>query len=210
MIRNLANLDRTVFQPLGRIIQEAFADGFVGTGSITITRAYTTSSGFNKGLYLTGSLDGGGGSAYGMFKFRTYVNSALSADAHTLCANLHFKDDAELPAQGNPEYASAPLYVSCETEITSVAPDLSNGNLAAIYVGYYVNEGVGAPANAYVMHFNCSAEANMGKWDGLLNVQNPGDIGDVVNSSTPTWATPHRRIPIKVGPTTYYIHASID
>lgn len=31
-VRNLATLDRTVFQPLGRILQEAFSDGFNATG----------------------------------------------------------------------------------------------------------------------------------------------------------------------------------
>lgn len=31
-IQTLSSLDRTVFQPLGRIIQEAFADGFNATG----------------------------------------------------------------------------------------------------------------------------------------------------------------------------------
>ena len=210
-VRNLATLDRDIFQPLGRILQEAFADGFIGTGSITITKPFTGSSGYNKVMYLTGELDGGGGCAYGMFKFRTYVNSVLTADAHVICANLHFKDDAELSPPA-PEQAHAPLYVTVETEITSVAPDLSGGNLAALYVGYYINEGVGAPAKAYVIHCNASFAANMGQWDGILNIQTPGTVGDSLSGADEATHVIGfdgdgitRKIPVLIGGATYYL-----
>lgn len=208
-VRNLATLDREIFQPLGRIIQEAFADGFIGTGSITITKPFTGVSGYNKVMYLTGEISGAGGCAYGMFKFRTYVSAALSADAHTICANLHFKDAAELPAQGHPEYASAPLYATLETEYTAAYPDLSAGNLAALYVGYYINESIGAPAKAYVVTCNDSyPAANMGQWDGLLRVKNYGGIGDatVANGTTQDSAS-DRLIPILLGDIAYQLRA---
>ena len=167
-------------------------------------------TGRNRGLLYVGEIAGAGHCAYGMFKFRTYVSAALSQDAHTICANLHFKDDAELPAQGNPEYASAPLYLSIETEYTAAYPDLSGGNLAAIYVGYYVNESVGAPAKAHVLCINTSAAANMGNFDGLLRVKNYGDIGDatVANATTQQSAS-DRYLPILLGDITYYLRAYV-
>ena len=62
-VRNLSKLDRTVFQPLGQILREAFSDGliaeFTPNGSsatdkvrFNFTDTSTHSSGYNRGMYI--------------------------------------------------------------------------------------------------------------------------------------------------------------
>lgn len=160
-------------------------------------------TGRNRVLYYIGEINGAGHSAYGMFKFRTYVGAALSQNAHAMCVNLIMRDSATLV--DTPEFANSALYVTLETETDSLT--LSGGSLAAIYIGYYVNEDGAGPLHAYPFWFNNNNDVD---WDGLFCAQAEGDLGDVVNSSTPTWSTAHRRFPILIAGDTYYIHASAD
>jgi len=204
-IQDLSSLDRTVFQPLGRLLQEAFADGFTSTGSITVTKSFDQATDYNRILYMTGNLAGGGGCNYGMFKFRTYIESALSHSAHTLCANLHIKDAGELADAG--EWASSPIYATVETEVTTTAPTLSGGSLAAIYIGYYVDESVAGPDKAYAIQFNNHPSYN---WDGLIRM-GAGDIGDSAHSATGSHVVGFdsdaaiRKIPVLIDGVTHYL-----
>lgn len=156
-------------------------------------------------LYAVGEINGAGHSNFGMFKFRTYISAAASQAVHTLCANLHVKDAGTLTDGG--EFASAPIYATVETEVTSAAPTLSGGSLAAMYVGYYVDESTAAPAAAYPFWFNSGTY----NWDGLIKVQNPGDIGDYASTgNAPALATGDWMIPIKIAGSTYYLVALAD
>lgn len=167
---------------------------------------FAGTGGPKRGLYAVGEIAGAGHSNYGMWKFRTYLNAAASQTVHTLCANLHLKDSATLTDTG--EYGSAPLYVTVETEVTTTAPTLSGGSLAAMYIGYYVDESTAAPANAYVFQFNNHASYN---WDGLIRMS-AGDLGDTLSGVD---EAAHvigfdgdgvtRKIPVKVDGTTYYL-----
>lgn len=166
---------------------------------------FAGTGGPKRGLYAVGEIAGAGHSNYGMWKFRTYINAAASQTVHTLCANLHIKDSGTLVDAG--EWASSPLYVTVETEVTTTAPTLSGGSIAGIYFGYYVDESTAAPANAYVFHFNNHASYN---WDGLLRF-GAGDLGDYVSTSdAPALATGDVMIPIKRDSTTYYLVAFAD
>ena len=160
-------------------------------------------TGRNRMLYYVGEINGAGHSAYGMFKFRTYVGAALSQNAHAMCVNLIMRDDATLV--DTPEFANSALYVTLETETDSLT--LSGGSLAAIYIGYYVNEDGAAPARAYALWFNNNNDVD---WDGLIHAQAAGDLGDDANSSEPTWSTAHRRIPVEIAGDTFYIHVTAD
>jgi len=150
-----------------------------------------------RALYYVGEINGAGHSAYGMFKFRTYVGAALSQNAHTLCANLHLRDSCALI--DTPEYASSALYVTVETETAGM--DLSGGSLAAIYVGYYVDESGTGPANSYMIHYNSGATYEL---DGFLKAQQPDAFGFTAKSS----AAVSHIIPINIGGTSYWIMVS--
>jgi len=197
-VQTLSSLDRTVFQPLGRIIQEAFADGLIGTGSITITKDFATTSGYNKLMYLTVEISGAGGSAYGMFKFRTKVSGALSANAHAVCAQLFL--DTGCTLINTPEYASAALYVTVETEVAGLT--LSGGSLAALYIGYYVDESGAGPIDAYPFYFN--TDQSKGQWDGLFMAQSFNDIGGVL--TVESGDAGYGSIPVKVSGGVKYLH----
>ena len=182
-------------------------DADVATATLvnSINIKFLGTSAYQKGLYAVGEIAGAGGCAYGMWKFRTYVNAALSSDAHTLCANLHLKEAARLPAQGNPEYASSALYVSVETDGADT-PDLSGGNLAAIYIGYYVDETGGAPAKAYAISINNNIAK--GDFDGLFTIKNFGSVGDAtVASGSDGSGASDKRLPIEIDGTTFYLRA---
>lgn len=172
----------------------------------TINLDFTGTGGPKRGLYAVGEVGGAGHCNYGMWKFRTYLDAAASATCHTVCANLHFKDNAELTDSG--EWASAPLYVTVETETTTTAADLSGGSVAALYIGYYVDESTGAPANAYVIHTNNHASYN---WDGLIRMS-AGDLGDSASGADEAGHVigfdgdgTTRKIPVSVDGTTYYL-----
>lgn len=82
-VRNLATLDRDIFQPLGRILQEAFADGVIAEGTITRDKTIATAeiALFNTGAYqFKTTITGIGGSAniHGM-SVRMDVKSACTS-----------------------------------------------------------------------------------------------------------------------------------
>jgi len=168
----------------------------------TMNLYFAGTGGPKRGLYAVGEIAGAGHANYGMWKFRTYLSAAASQTVHTVCANLHFKEDAEITDSG--EWASSPLYVTVETEGT--AADLSGGSLAGIYFGYYVDESEGAPSNAYLFHCNNHSSYN---WDGLIRM-GAGDIGDSAHSATGSHVVGFdsdadlRKIPILIDSVTYY------
>lgn len=166
---------------------------FLGTGT------------YQKGLYAVGEVAGAGACAYGMWKFRTYLSAAAKANVHTLCANLHLKDDAELT--NTPEFANSALYVTVETEYTAAHPDLSGGSLAAMYIGYYVNESIAGPAEAYAFWFNSHPTYH---WDGLLKLQAASDLSGYVATGTVAFSATDVVIPVQIGGGTYYLCAFVD
>ena len=202
-IRNLATLDRDIFQPLGRIIQEAFADGFIGTGSIAITKDFAGStSAYNRAIYMIGELDGGA-ALNGMFKFRTYVNGTMTSLVQVVCANLHVKDDGLL-IYSSGEYNSA-FYATIEIEKTSVAGSALNANLCAYQACYYFDETTGAPANAYVLGV---PNGTPHQWDGLLLAQSKEALGAHFAEDGSAVVTANDiMIPVKIGGSVYYIPA---
>jgi hypothetical protein len=167
---------------------------------------FAGTGGPKRGLYAVGEIAGAGHSNYGMWKFRTYLSAAASATVHTVCANLHFKDDAEITDSG--EWASSPLYVTVETETTTTAADLSGGSIAGIYFGYYVDESTGAPAKAYLFQTNNHASYN---WDGFIRMS-AGDLGDSASGADEASHVigfdgdgTTKKIPVLIDGTTYYL-----
>jgi len=199
------NPSRFIFQDSGGTAL-SIDDADTTTASLVnyINLNFLGSSTSSRGLYAVGQLNGGG-SNYGMWKFRTYINAQMTSTVHTLCANLHIKDDGKLVDAG--EWASSPLYLTVETETTTTQPTLSGGSIAAIYVGYYCDETTAGPANAYVMHFNNHPSYN---WDGLLRF-GAGDLGDSDQAGTGAHVIGFdgdgdiRKIPVLIDATTYYI-----
>lgn len=159
-----------------------------------------TGTGRARGLYYVGDINGAGHANFGMFKFRTYISAAMSTTVHTLCANLHIKDAGTLAATG--EQTNAALYLTVETEVTSTAPTLSGGNLAAIMIGYYVDETTAAPLKAYPFFFN--TDLAKGQFDGLFSVKNAADIA--VTASDGGVST--HKIPVDIAGTTRYVMLS--
>lgn len=204
----LAKLDPNMF-----IYQDATGDSLKldddATAAETLNRInlnFAGTGGPKRGLYAVGEIAGAGHSNYGMWKFRTYLSAAASQTVHAVCANLHLKDDAELTDVG--EFASAPLYVTVETEVTETAPTLSGGSLAAIYIGYYVDESEAGPSKAYVFHLNNHPSYN---WDGLIRMS-AGDLGDTASGKDEASHVvgfdgdgTTRKIPIDIDGTTYYL-----
>jgi len=155
-----------------------------------INLVFQGTGGPKRGLYAVGEIAGAGHSNYG----------------NALSANLHIKDDGTLTDTG--EWASSPLYVTVETEVTETAPTLSGGSLAGIYMGYYVDESTAAPAKAYAFHFNNHASYN---WDGLIRMGS-GDLGDSASGGDEAAHVvgfdgdgSTRKIPILIDSTTYYL-----
>ena len=204
----LAKLEPTQF-----LYQDNTGDSLImdddATAAETVNRMnlyFAGTGGPKRGLYAVGEIAGAGHANYGMWKFRTYINAAASATVHTLCANLHIKDSGTLVDSG--EWASSPLYVTVETEVTTTAPTLSGGSLAGIYFGYYVDETTAAPANAYLFHLNNHASYN---WDGIIRM-GAGDLGDSLSGGDEAGHVvgfdgdgTTRKIPVLIDSTTYYL-----
>jgi hypothetical protein len=158
-----------------------------------------------RAFYYVGELAGAGNSMWGMFKFRTYVNAAAGSVVHGVCANLHFKDDATITVTSG--HWNSPLYATVETEVTTTAPTLSGGSVAALSAEYYVDESTAAPANAFVIYVH----AGTYNWDGLLAIRNAGDCGDYASTGdAPALATGDIMIPIYRAGSTYYLVALAD
>lgn len=187
-IRNLATLDRNICQPLGRIIQEAFADGFIGTGSINMAHTLIASE--------------AGSSWDGIHKFKTTVNIAMESLIVAAQMKLEFGADAIITLPG---YTNSILQLFLSG---SAKPNLDGGDISCLDFEYHIDETNGAPRIAVPMHF--AAEEPGANFDALFNTQNFGDIGDEASSGTPTWGTEHRIIPVMIANTVYYLHATVD
>lgn len=158
-----------------------------------------------RAMFYVGEINGAGNSMWGMFKFRSYLSAAAGSVVHGICANLHFKDSAEITVTSG--HWNSPLYASVETEVTSAAPDLSGGSVAGLSLEYYVDESTGAPANAFALYVH----AGTYNWDGLLAIRNAGDCGDYASTdNAPALATGDKMIPIQIAGTTYYLVALQD
>ena len=166
----------------------------------SINLKFLGSANYQKGLYAVGEIAGAGACLYGMWKFRTYLNAATTRTCHTLCTNLHIKDAGTLSDVG--EQAHSALYVTVETDVTATAPTLSGGNLAAIMIGYYVDETTAAPLKAYP--FSINTDLTKGQFDGLFTTKNTADIAFTTGAA----ATNTSSIPIEIAGTTHYLMVS--
>jgi len=196
-VRNLATLDRTVFQPLGRILQEAFADGFIGTGTIAVTKSFSEATGTKRLLNMTATYDGANNCYGGAFKFTTIIDAAVDHIVHGLATGLELTDNAGFW----PSYADGPcaLRVNVSTNVSVTAPDLSGRGLNALTIGYYVDESEGAPEHAFPFQFN--TDAAKGQWDGLLRAERDACLAlkaHVTDSFS-------HSIPIRIQAKDYYI-----
>jgi hypothetical protein len=150
-------------------------------------------------LFYVGEIAGAGNSMWGMFKFRSYLSAAAGSVVHGVCANLHFKDSAEITVTSG--HWNSAMYASVETEVTTTAPDLSGGSVAGLSLEYYVDETTGAPLKAYALYVH----AGTYNWDGLLAIRNAGDCGDAAMTGDHAFDTADKCIPVDVAGTTYYI-----
>ena len=190
-VRNLATLDRTVFQPLGRILQEAFADGLISTGTVAITRTIIA--------------DPADGLSSGQFKHVTILNGPL-VNSVIVGAEFQLQLAAGVTALGLSSYVNTVLRARID-EYGSDQPNMSGAHLSGISFEYYVDETGGAPYIATPLQVAAGAY----KWDGLLSIMNPGDCGDATcdNATTQDDAA-DKRIPIFVagqGSNPFYLRA---
>lgn len=125
-IRTLSNLDRTVFQPLGRIIQEAFSDGMVANFAITTGRAVqwactcTATSGNTRtfNVDFTSATDKSSGenvafgaavsvtgNCSGAYPIKTYTGNCGDAVIGSLCSYYTYMDDIGAAATVSEKHA---------------------------------------------------------------------------------------------------------
>lgn len=188
-VRNLSELDRDICQPLGRILQEAFADGFIGTGKINISHTIPTAA-------LGTSWNG----VYQLFTTLDAVATSLIVGANV---KLHFTDNAGIIMRGA---ANAALQIMLTSSGT---PDLTLGDVHGIALEYHLDHTGGGPTDAYCFHVH----AGTYKWDGFLKIQNAGDAGDSFHSASSTKVVGFdsnsniKKIPVKIhgGENLYYI-----
>jgi len=156
-VKNLATLDRDICQPLGRILQEAFADGYIGTGSIRVSKAVTA--------------DPADGLSNGQFQYVTTLNCAM---VNACVVGAEFKlNIANAGVIGMPGYTNPVLRLTID-ENGDDTPNLDGGELSALSCQYYIDEVGGAPRDATVLHVVAGAY----NFDYLLMIQNAGDCGD--------------------------------
>jgi len=160
-VQTLSSLDRTVFQPLGRIIQEAFSDGLIGTGTMRIAKSITA--------------DPGDGLSNGQFQYITNVNYAM-VNSVVCCAEFRLNFAAG-SAIALPGYVN-PVVRARIDEVGSDQPDLSGADVAAFAAEYYLDEAGGAPRDASVI----DVMAGSYKWHYLLRIGNAGDCGESAHS----------------------------
>jgi len=204
----LAKLDPSIFihqmgDNGGLIVDDKDTTSSIAINKVEIT--FIGSATYNRPLYYIGHLDGGGGALNGMFKFRAYVGSSLSGLVQVVCANLHVKDAGTLRGLSSGEWDSC-FYATIETEGAggAASSDFSDCSLCAYQAVYYVDEGGGAPARAYVLGIPNGSPAGAYDWDGLLWAQSAAAIGMVGNTDTPQYG-----IPIMIDNTPYWIMCSI-
>ena len=192
--------DRFIHQDMGGTpLSVDDADTTTGSMVNRINIKFLGSSNYQKGLYFTGEVAGGGACGYGMWKFRTYVSSATTNTCHTLAANLILKEDCTLSGSG--EQAHAAIYATVETDGAD-SPNLAGGNLAAIMIGYYVTETGGAPIKCYPLSIN--TDTTKGAFDGLFVTKQAADMNitasDAGNST--------HKLPIMIGGVVRYLMIS--
>ncbi|MCK5608881.1 hypothetical protein KAR91_43815 [Candidatus Pacearchaeota archaeon] len=203
-------VDPTLFTRQGDYSYRLIIDDEAGS-DVTLNQIYVQSNqtaGEFCLLRVDGILNGAGDMGGGLLKIRARMNAVATKGIYGATIGLTLAGSAPLAPSGNTHYSNAALHLAVGTSGT---PDLSTqggqDTLCALSIGYYADESGGAPPHAYAFHFNSGATY---QWQGLMRVMMNGHIGDEANSSTPTWATAHRRIPIMIGGNTYYIHASAD
>ncbi|KKN51293.1 hypothetical protein LCGC14_0624010 [marine sediment metagenome] len=204
----LAKLDASLF-----ITQDNTGDPLIidddAAAAVTVNSInllFNGTGGPKRGLYAVGEIAGLGHATWGMWKYRSYLSAALVSNVvHTLCANLHFKDGAEIAVTSG--HWNSAMYASVETEVSATAPDLSGGSVAGLSLEYYVDESTGAPIKAYALYVH----AGTYNWDGLLAIRNAGDCGDYTSTGdAPALATGDKMIPVDIAGTTYYLVALAD
>lgn len=206
-VRNLANLDRTVFQPLGRILQEAFADGFISTGTMAITKSFSEATGTKRLLDMTATYDGANNCYGGAFKFETIIDANVDHIVHGLSTSLTLTDNAGFW----PSYADGPcaLRVNVSTDVAVTAPDLDGVGINALTIGYYVDESTNPPQWAFPFQFN--TDAAKGQWDGLLRMERQECLGvEAAGGDLPTQDNTDKRMPIVIAAQTYWIPLSLE
>jgi len=193
-VRNLATLDRDIFQPLGRLLQEAFADGLIATGTMRISK--------------TVAADPGDGFSNGQFQYITILDCALVNTAIVGAEiRLLFAAGCAISMPG----AVNPVLRLRIDEVGSDQPNLDGGDVAAISCEYYLDETGGAPRDASII----DVVAGAFKWHYLLRTQNAGDCGESAHSASGTKVVGFdsdsliKKIPVKLGnePGDYYILA---
>lgn len=182
-------------------------------GDVTMNQVFVTSNqtaGAVILLRLDAEMDGAGCYDSGILMVRGKLNAAASGALQACSMGLDLEASAELYDGGiAADYANCVLRLAIGTTGT---PDLSTGSgsnrLCAISIGYHADESGGAPQEAWALAFNSGATY---QWDGLFHSMNAGDIGDSSQSGTAAHVIGFdgdgtiRKIPVKIGGTTYYI-----
>lgn len=151
-------------------------------------------------LTLTGT---GNASRGGCAAFQTIVSAAITGVAHGICSILSFTDDAGMTATYSE--MSAALCLIVETKTTTTAADFTGLGIAAISIGLYLDESVGAPTHCYPIQIN--TDSSKAQFDGLFRAERRACIGMVACGGDHTILTSDYLIPINVQGTTYYILA---
>ena len=188
-VRNLATLDRTVFQPLGRLLQEAFADGLIATGSISREKTVATAqvASFANGVYLFKStLTGIGGTVhFANAMFHVDITSAFTSGVVTAMKVLVECTGAD-PDLSGLSWVTAAEWGWNLSKAGACAAGLTNPCVARYWHRYSVYAGIDPPT-----HFLYANSAMM--FGGHYATNQPvSQIGDAM-------------IPIKLGGNTYYL-----
>lgn len=193
-VRNLSTLDRTVFQPLGRIIQEAFADGLIGTGTAVVTKTFADSTGSKRLLNYTATFTGTNDSLYGCYKFGATVDADITKVIQVMGVDLHLTANAGFQQT----YADGNCALRLSVRSTG-APALAGQGISAISFQLQLDESTSAPQHLYPFSFN--TDASKGQWDGLFRAERDACLALAAHH---TDAFSHS-IPIRVGIKNYYI-----
>ena len=193
-VRNLATLDRTVFQPLGRLLQEAFADGLIATGNIVRNHTVTTAliASYNDGTYLfKTTITGTGGVA-------NIMGLTARMDIQSVCSTG----------------IASPFQVLMET--TAADPNLSGMSwVSAATWGWNLSKAgacaaalTNPPANRFWHRYGIYGTGSHPTH--FIYANGPGTFGGHYAAGTPTPTTGDALIPIKFGGNTFHLIALVD
>lgn len=196
-VRNLATLDRTVFQPLGRILQEAFADGFIGTGNVTIAKTFSGAT-VQRLFDCLVTYSSTGAPQYGAYRFYTLVDGALSAPAHGIATELRFGASSSIPAT----YADGTAAMRIKLAVNGTPNFVGKGISAITFQNFLVETG-GPPEFLYPFWFHCGAGC---QFDGLFYCDASG-LGIVACEGDHTILSEDKLVPCKIDGDTYYLLA---